>query len=94
VLETRSRLVRLDGESLDVLAVVAWNQPVARDKLVELGSDASPSILRTLVRRGLLELVPAADAAGEPCYRTTKKFLEVFKLDSLDDLPNPTAPPQ
>jgi segregation and condensation protein B len=94
VLETRSRLVRLDGESLDVLAVVAWNQPVARDKLVELGSDASPSILRTLVRRGLLELVPEADAVGEPCYRTTKKFLEVFKLDSLADLPNPTAPPQ
>lgn len=92
VLETRSRLVRLDGESLDVLAVVAWNQPVARDRLVELGCDASPSVLRTLVRRGLLELVPQEE--GEPSYRTTKKFLDVFKLDSLDDLPDPTAPPQ
>lgn len=92
VLESRSRLVRLDGESLDVLAVVAWNQPVARDKLVELGCDASPSVLRTLVRRGLLELVPQAE--GDPCYRTTKKFLEVFKLDSLADLPDPNAPPQ
>ncbi|MEI7781220.1 MAG: SMC-Scp complex subunit ScpB [Planctomycetota bacterium] len=79
---------------MDPGAPVDWNQPVARDKLVELGSDASPRILRTLVRRGLLELVPAADAAGEPCYRTTKKFLEIFKLDSLDDLPDPTAPPQ
>jgi len=92
ILETRARLVRLDGESLDVLAVVAWNQPVARDRLVELGCDASPSVLRALVRRGLLELAQEGDA--EPCYRTTKKFLEVFRLDSLADLPKPDAPPQ
>jgi segregation and condensation protein B len=91
VLETRARLVRLDGESLDVLAVVAWNQPVARDRLVELGCDASPSILRTLVRRGLLELVQEGE--GDASYRTTKKFLEVFRLDSLADLPKPDAPP-
>jgi segregation and condensation protein B len=91
VLETRARLVRLDGESLDVLAVVAWNQPVGRDRLVELGCDASPSVLRTLVRRGLLEFVQEGD--GEPCYRTTNKFLEVFRLESLADLPKPDAPP-
>jgi segregation and condensation protein B len=92
VLETRARLVRLDGESLDVLAVVAWNQPVGRDRLVELGCDASPSVLRALVRRGLLELV--AEREGDPSYRTTKKFLEVFRLESLADLPKPDAPPQ
>jgi segregation and condensation protein B len=93
VLEARARMVRLDGEALDVLALVAWNQPVARDKLVELGCDAAPTTLRLLVRRGLLELVPAADKAAEPSYRTTAKFLEVFKLDSLADLPDPAAPP-
>jgi segregation and condensation protein B len=91
VLETRARLVRLDAEALDVLAVVAWNQPVARDRLVELGCDASPSVLRMLVRRGLLEIVP--QGKEEPCYRTTQKFLDVFKLGSLDDLPDPDAPP-
>ena len=78
--------------ALDVLAVVAWNQPVAREKLVELGCDASPSVLRMLVRRGLLELVPQEE--GEACYRTTRKFLDVFRLGSLADLPNPDAPPQ
>ena len=93
VLEARARMVRLDGEALDVLALVAWNQPVARDKLVELGCDAAPTTLRMLVRRGLLELVPAVDKAAEPAYRTTAKFLEVFKLDSLADLPDPAAPP-
>ena len=92
VLETRARLVRLDAEALDVLAVVAWNQPVAREKLVELGCDASPTVLRMLVRRGLLELVPQEE--GEACYRTTRKFLDVFRLGSLADLPNPDAPPQ
>ena len=92
LLEAKTRQVRLDGEALDVLAAVAWNQPVPRDKLVELGCDAGPAVLRQLVRRGLLELVQ--DEGAEPCYRTAPKFLELFKLDSLADLPTPTDPPQ
>jgi len=92
VLEGRARLVRLDADSLDVLALVAWSQPVPRDRLVELGCDASPAVLRQLVRRGLLAV--AQGPAGEPAYSTTPRFLEVFKLQSLADLPNPTDPPQ
>jgi segregation and condensation protein B len=92
VLETRARMVRLDAEALDVLAAVAWNQPVPRDGLVELGCDARPAVLRQLVRRGLLEL-EHGDDGGEPCYRTTAKFLEVFRLESLSDLPPPNQPP-
>ncbi len=94
VLEARVRAVRLDAESLDVLAAVAWNEPVPRDRLVELGCDARPATLRQLVRRGLLELRrPAEGAAGEPTYHTTARFLEVFGLTSLDDLPDPAEPP-
>jgi segregation and condensation protein B len=92
VLEAKARLVRLDAEALDVLAAVAWNQPVPRDRLVELGCDAGPAVMRQLVRRGLLSLSSEGD--GEPCYRTTAKFLEVFKLSSLADLPAPHEPPQ
>ena len=91
VIESRARLVRLDADALDVLAVVAWHQPVARDRFVELGCDASPSVLRLLVRRGLLELAPGDD--GTPSYRTTRKFLDVFHLTGLEDLPEPNAPP-
>jgi len=105
VVEARSRTVRLDAEALDVLALVAWNQPVKRDRIVELGCDARPSVWRQLVRRGLLELVhddPAGQAgtdagpfpSGEPSYRTTRKFLEIFRLESIDDLPDPAEPPK
>ncbi|NBS31870.1 MAG: hypothetical protein EBS83_03405 [Planctomycetia bacterium] len=99
LLEAKTRRVRLDAAALDALAVVAWNQPVARGKLTELGCDASPALLRQLVRRGLLELVkPSRDGAdasgGEPTYQTTKKFLDVFQLRTLDDLPDPREPPR
>jgi segregation and condensation protein B len=99
VVEARSRTVRLDAEALDVLALVAWNQPVKRNRIVELGCDARPTVWRQLVRRGLLELVhdeshDAHDTPAEPSYRTTRKFLEVFRLESIDDLPEPTEPPK
>ena len=64
---------------------------MARDRFVDLGCDASPSVLRLLVRRGLLELAPGDD--GTPSYRTTRKFLDVFHLARIEDLPEPNAPP-
>lgn len=92
VLESRARRLRLDAEALDALAVVAWNQPVQRGRLVELGCDARPATLRTLVRRGLLAVERAA-GDEEPRYVTTARFLEVFRLERLADLPKPTEPP-
>ena len=99
VLEARTRRVRLDAAALDALAVVAWNQPVAREGLAQLGCDAGPAVFRQLIRRGLLELVklPVAgkdNATEVPHYRTTPRFLEVFSLRSLDDLPDPHEPPR
>lgn len=94
VLEQRSRLVKLDAESLDALAVVAWHQPVPRDKIVEFGCDARPATLRTLVRRGLLAIEKSEDPDAPPAYVTTQKFLDVFKLESIADLPPPHDPPK
>ena len=93
VLERKTRQVRLDAESLDVLALVAWHQPVPRDRLVEMGCDARPATLRALVRRGLLAVDQSGGAEAAACYLTTPKFLEVFKLESLADLPPPNEPP-
>jgi segregation and condensation protein B len=61
LVERKARQVRLDAESLDVLALVAWHQPVPRDRLVELGCDARPATLRALVRRSLLALEQGGD---------------------------------
>jgi segregation and condensation protein B len=91
IVERKARQVRLDAESLDVLSLVAWHQPVPRDRLVEMGCDARPATLRALVRRGLLALEQPAE--GEAVYLTTPKFLEVFRLASLADLPPPNEPP-
>jgi segregation and condensation protein B len=91
IVERKARQVRLDAESLDVLSLVAWHQPVPRDRLVELGCDARPATLRALVRRGLLALEQPPE--GEAAYVTTPKFLEVFRLASLADLPPPNEPP-
>jgi len=52
------------------------------------------------VQRGLLEVIhdeaahEGHDTPTEPSYRTTRKFLEVFRLESIDDLPEPTEPPK
>lgn len=91
IVERKARQVRLDAESLDVLSLVAWHQPVPRDRLVEMGCDARPATLRALVRRGLLAVEQPAE--GEAAYVTTPKFLEVFRLSSLADLPAPHEPP-
>jgi hypothetical protein len=64
-----------------------------RDRIVELGCDARPSVWRQLVRRGLLELV-TGEGDAPPAYATTRKFLEIFRLGSIDDLPEPTEPPR
>ena len=50
-----------------------------------------PLLLRLLVRRGLLELRPQPE--GQATYQTTPKFLELFQLASLADLPPADAPP-
>ena len=99
VLEARTRRVRLNAAALDALALVAWNQPVARNRLTELGCDASPAVLRQLVRQGLLELVKLPADGGDtdedlPHFRTTPRFLEVFNLRTLADLPDPHEPPR
>jgi len=91
LVEEKTRSVRLDAASLDVLATVAWNQPIGREALIELGCDARPSTLAQLVRRGLLMV--SKDATRTPCYSTTQRFLDVFKLESLDDLPRPGEAP-
>lgn len=79
------RETRLTQPALDVLSLVAYRQPVARADLDALRGADSSAAVRQLVRLGLIAAARRADAdAG---YATTPRFLELFQLASLDDLP-------
>ncbi|MCI0642400.1 MAG: SMC-Scp complex subunit ScpB [Gemmataceae bacterium] len=82
------REARLSNAAVDVLALVAYRQPATRGEVDNLrGADSTP-LLRQLVRRGLIQVVYRADAhEREVSYGTSPRFLELFGLRSLDDLP-------
>ena len=78
--------VKLSQETLEVLAFVAYKQPVNRKDVEETGKKNAGGLLRQLLRRQLIELNRNAETHGESYY-TTKRFLDLFGLASVDDLP-------
>ncbi len=82
------REARLSTAAIDVLALVAYRQPASRAEVESLRGAESGGLLRQLVRRGLIQIVYRGDAEHkEVSYGTTPRFLELFGLQSLDDLP-------
>ncbi len=80
--------VRLSAPALETLAVVAYRQPVVRAEVEAVRGVQCGEILRVLMERELLRIVGRADELGRPfLYGTTKKFLQVFGLRRLDQLP-------
>ncbi len=82
----------LSASSMEVLAVVAYNQPVTRSYIdLVRGVDSSYAV-NSLLDKGLIEAAGRLDAPGRPMlYVTTDKFLRVFGLRSLDELPETEA---
>ncbi len=82
----------LSASSLEVLAVVAYNQPVTRAYIDTIRGVDSSYAVTSLLDKGLIEAVGRLDAPGRPMlYGTTEKFLRVFGLNSLADLPETEA---
>ncbi len=81
------REARLSPAALDVLALVAYRQPVTRQEVEALRGSDCTSVLRQLVRLGLVAVQRGQAEKPEVCYATTAKFLKLFQLGSLDDLP-------
>ena len=86
----------LSNSTLEALAVVAYNQPVTRSYVDAVRGVDSSYAMTSLIDKGLLESKDRLDAPGRPMlYTTTEKFLRVFGLSSLDELPqtelSPTA---
>jgi segregation and condensation protein B len=82
------REARLSPPAVDVLSLVAYRQPVTKQEIDSLRGAESGPLLRQLIRRNLIAIVHRAEAGQrEVSYGTTQRFLELFNLNSLDDLP-------
>jgi segregation and condensation protein B len=82
----RVREAKLSPTVLEVLSVLAYNQPATAEQLNQIRGAACGAALATLVRRRLVRLDRPEDG-GEPNYSTTDRFLKLFGLESLDALP-------
>ncbi len=79
---------KLSPAALETLAIVAYKQPVIRADIEAIRGVAAGEVLRSLMYKGLVKIVGRAEILGRPMlYGTTKKFLEVFGLNSIKDLP-------
>src|SRR5206468_10700905 len=81
------REARLSRPAVDVLSLIAFRQPVTRAEIDSQRGSDSGAIVRQLVRLGLIATGPADSSGTETTYNTTPRFLELFGLQSLDDLP-------
>lgn len=82
----RIREARLSQAAIEVLAIVSYQQPVAADQIDRLRGKPSGAILSQLVRRDLLRFErPAATKIA--AYSTTERFLSLFGINDLNQLP-------
>ena len=79
---------RLSPAALETLAIIAYKQPILRADVESIRGVACGEVIRGLMDRQLLKIVGRAEELGRPMlYGTTKRFLELFGLSSLKDLP-------
>jgi segregation and condensation protein B len=82
--------LRLSKAALETLAIIAYKQPVIRSDVEHIRGVDCGGVLRVLLERKFIRVLGRKEIAGRPLiYATTKRFLEVFDLKSLKDLPTP-----
>lgn len=86
---SRRGRVRLSRAAVETLAVISYNQPVTRSEVEELRGVRSERVIETLLSHGLVCIAGRKKASGSPLlYRTTPRFLELFGLEAIADLPS------
>ena len=87
-LKKRETEARLSPAALETLSIIAYRQPVLRADIEKIRGVDVGGAVRTLMDRGLVKVVGRAEEPGHPMlYGTTKRFLSVFGLKALKDLP-------
>ncbi|MGQ9507762.1 MAG: SMC-Scp complex subunit ScpB [Thermodesulfobacteriota bacterium] len=85
----KDKPVKLSQSALETLAIIAYRQPIIRSKIEEIRGVDSGWVLRTLLEKDLIKIMGRKEIPGKPIvYGTSQRFLELFNLKSLDDLPN------
>ncbi|GEM_PF-200733 len=91
-LQQREADAKLTKAALETLAIIAYKQPILRADLEAIRGVASGETIRSLMEKHLVKIAGRAEEPGRPIlYGSTKRFLEVFGLNSLKDLPQPDA---
>lgn len=86
--QIKARVFKLSGPALEVLAIVAYKQPMIKSEIDEIRGVESGHLLRALMEKGLVQFEGKSELPGRPMqYGTTKKFLEIFGLRNLKELP-------
>ena len=79
---------RLSVQALETLAIIAYRQPIGRAEVADIRGVDAGAILKSLLERGLVEVVARGEGLGRPLlYGTTPLFLEQFALRHLEELP-------
>ena len=79
----------LSPAAMEVLAIIAYNQPVTKGFVEHVRGIDSSSVVNSLVEKNLLEEAGRLDVPGKPiAYRTTSTFLRCFQLSSIENLPS------
>ena len=79
----------LSQSALEVLAIIAYNEPITRGDLENMRGVDSTYVLRRLLAKGLIKECGKSDLPGRPIlYKTTDDFWDYFGLASINDLPS------
>jgi segregation and condensation protein B len=79
---------RLTQAAIEVLAIVAYEQPVTRPQIDSIRGVNSDSVIKTLLRYGMVAEIGRSEGPGRPIlYQTSTEFLQHFGLNDLDELP-------
>ncbi len=85
----RRRNAPLSAAAMEVLSIIAYNQPVTKAFIEQVRGVDSSSVVNSLVEKGLCEEAGRLDLPGKPiCYKTTPNFLRCFNMESISELPS------
>ncbi|MBN2097300.1 MAG: SMC-Scp complex subunit ScpB [Candidatus Omnitrophica bacterium] len=85
---SKSRKEKLSHPALETIAIIAYRQPITRQEIEDVRGVNVDGVIKTLLERSLIRITGRKEVAGRPfLYGTSREFLELFGLQSLQELP-------